>query len=189
MHKILIALAIMTSSVGSFAQADMTNPPIENKVEGSMPELKSTEYSEQKWSAGIATGVNSPKGPAASSTEYGLIIGFQPLPNLGAGIEANSTRLDNTNDVRQTNVLLRSTYIVGGDIPVLRSTFVGVGVGPLFISNRVRWAGAPLLGFDIPLSSKAHDYLSLGLEAKYLFVTNTDVPDLFASALSIKYWF
>jgi hypothetical protein len=187
MRKIILAIAILSASFASFAQ-DMYDSPSE-KTEGTFPELRSGDMSAQKWSAGVASGVNSPKGDATASAEYGLIIGFQPISAVTAGIEGNTTRLDNSNDVRQTNVLLRSTYNFGGDIPVLKSSFMGVGVGPVFISNRVRWAGTPIVGFDIPLSSKSHDYLSLGLEAKYLFITNTDVPDLFASALALKYWF
>lgn len=183
-----MALTILTGAFASYAQSDMSDST-ESRVQTTFPELKAGEGSELKWSAGVASGVNSPKGDATSSTEYGVIIGFQPIANVGAGIEANTTRLNTDNDVRQTNVLLRSAYNFGGDIPVLRSSFIGVGLGPVFISNRVRWAGAPLVGFDIPLSSKSHDYLSLGLEAKYLFITDTDVPDLFASALALKYWF
>ncbi len=189
MHKILFVFALLTCSVASMAQSYEDDSKSEAKVEGRFPELKEGEGSEMNWSAGVISGVNSPKGDATSSAEYGLIINYQPMMNVTAGIEANTTRLSTSNDVRQSNVLLRSTYNFGGDIPVIKSSFVGVGVGPVFISNRVRWAGAPLIGFDIPLSSKSHDYLSLGLEAKYLFITNTDVPDLFASALALKYWF
>lgn len=190
MYKLLLAITLLTGSFTSFAQSSsMDDSTTENKLQGTFPELRAAEVSEQRWSAGVASGVNSPKGEASSSAEYGVIIGFQPMIPIGAGIEANTTRLKNDNDVRQTNVLLRSTYNFGGDVPVLRSSFVGVGLGPVFISNKVRWTGAPLLGFDIPLDTKTHDYLSLGLEAKYLFVTNTDVPDLFAGALALKYWF
>ena len=184
MHKLILALIILTSSFASYAQEDT-----ESKTSGTFPELRAAESSELKWNAGVASGVNSPKGDATSSTEFGVIIGFQPIVHVGAGIEANTTRLNTDNDVRQTNVLLRSTYNMAGDIPIVRNSFLGVGVGPVFVTNRVRWAGAPLVGFDIPLSSKSRDYLSLGLEAKYLFITNTDVPNLFASALALKYWF
>jgi hypothetical protein len=188
MYKVLIALTLLTGAFTCYAQSDMSDTS-ESKVQTSFPESRAGEGSELRWSAGVASGINSPKGDATSSTEYGLVIGFQPMASIGAGIEANTTRLNTDNDVRQTNVLLRSAYNIGGDIPVLRSSFIGVGLGPVFVSSRVRWAGAPLVGFDIPLSSKSHDYLSLGLEAKYLFITNTDVPYLFASALALKYWF
>lgn len=184
MQKLILALIILTGSIASYAQ-DST----EGKTTGIFPELRAAESNEQKWSAGVASGISSPKGDATSSTEFGVIIGFQPIVPVSAGIEANTTRLNTDNDVRQTNVLIRSAYNFGGDIPVLRSSFVGMGLGPVFVSNRVRWAGAPLIGFDIPLSNKTRDYLSLGLEAKYLFMTNTDVPNLFASALALKYWF
>ncbi|MDO9184357.1 MAG: hypothetical protein Q7U04_18220 [Bacteriovorax sp.] len=190
MYKIVFICSMLLGSFSSFAQYESSSSSSsENKMEGTFPELKSEQTNQYKFSAGVASGVSSPTGDATSSMEYGLVLGFQPIALIGAGVEANTTRLDTANDIRQTNVLLRSTYNVGGDVPVLRSSFLGVGLGPVFVSNRVRWAGAPLVGFDIPLSSKSHDFISLGLEAKYLFVTNTDVPDLFASTLALKYWF
>ena len=188
MYKFIFALAMLTGSLSSFAQGTYDSPS-EGKVQTSMPEMKTSAASEQKWSAGLASGFNSPKGPSTSSAEYGLVVGFEPIAHMGAALEASTTHLDNANDVRQTNVLLRPTYVIGGDVPVLRNSYIGAGVGPVFVGNKVRWTGAPLVGFDIPLNSKPHDYLSLGLEAKYLFISNTDVPDLFASALSLKYWF
>lgn len=186
MKKMILLLALMTGSFAAYSQMD---EPMESRLEANMPDMGAGSLSEMKWSAGVTSGVNSPKGPSTTSAEYGLIVGFQPVSFITSGIEANTTRLDNDNDIRQTTALIRTAYNIGGDIPVLRNSFVGAGVGPVFISNKVRWAGAPLVGFDIPLNQRSNDYLSLGLEAKYLFITDTDVPDLFASALALKYWF
>lgn len=187
MNRILFALVTLMSSFASYAQYDRDTS--ESRVEGSYPELRAPAPSERRISAGLSSGVSSPNGPATSSTEYGLVVAAQPIDYMGAGIEANTTRLNSDNDIRQTNVLLRGTYTVGGDIPFVRNMYAGVGAGPVFVSNRVRWAGAPLVGFDVPLSNKSHDFLSLGLEAKYMFITNTDVPNIFASGLAVKYWF
>ena len=188
MYKVLFILALVTSSFASHAQSSMDDSSL-GKTEGTFPELKTAEATESKWSAGVSSGVNSPKGDAGSSTEFGVILGFRPIASVVGGIEANTTRLNNDNEVRQTNVLLRSTYNFGGDVPILSNSFIGAGVGPVFVSNRVRWAAAPLVGFDIPLSSKKRDFVSLGLEAKYLFISKTDVPNLFAAGVALKYWF
>lgn len=201
MYKILFAVAILAGSFTGVANADVygkfTNKITYTSDEESSSTTSTTNYSqmntgslgEQRWSAGVFSGINSPKGEQKSSAEYGVIIGFEPMAAVGAGVEASTTRLNNNNDLRQTNVLLRGSYTIGGDIPVLRSSFIGAGVGPVFVSNRVRWAGAPIVGFDIPLSSKMHEVVSLGLEAKYLFVTNSDVANIFSSTLALKYWF
>lgn len=189
MRKLLFAIVLLTGSLASFAQSNMDDSSMENRVQGKFPELKSEGGSEKKWSAGLASGVNSPTGSQASSAEYGVIVGFQPTANMSTSLSANTTRLDTSNDVRQTNILFRSAYVFGGDVPVIKNSYIGVGAGPVIVSNRIRWAGAPIVGFDIPLSSKSHDYLSLGLEAKYMFITKTDIPDLFASTLAVKYWF
>jgi hypothetical protein len=189
MNKIFLALVILTASSVGHAQPYINESNPENRVEGNLPTSRYYDMSENKWNAGITSGVNSPTGSQTSSAEFGVIIGMQPTTNVGTAIEANSTRFEKNNEVQQTNVLLRMAYTMGGDVPVLRNLFVGVGAGPVFIPERIRWAGAPLVGLDIPLSSKSRDYLSLGLEAKYIFVTSTDVPDQFASTLAVKYWF
>lgn len=189
MYKIMFAAAILSSSVASYAQWGTDDSSNESRVETTAPGTKAMETSARKWSIGVNSGINSPKGDQGSSTQYGFITGFEPNKTLGMGIEVSSTHLDDTNEVRQTNALLRTTYNFGGDTPIIRDSFIGAGAGPVFIGNRVRAAGAPLAGFDIPLNHKTSDYVSLGLEAKYLFVLNTDVPDLFSSAVAVKYWF
>ena len=88
---------------------------------------------------------------------------------------------------KRVTLLGRGTYNFGGDIPVLRSSYVGVTTGPMFVDSNVEWSVGPLVGFDIPLQQQTSNFLSLGLQAKYLYTTDTQ--DSFSAGLALKYWY
>ncbi|RPJ74733.1 MAG: hypothetical protein EHM20_10120 [Alphaproteobacteria bacterium] len=188
MHKILLLLSVIA---GSFAIGAEEPSDMGSTVTGTMPSEPEEVVATQKWNAGITSGISaSSKDEIDNSPSFGIDIGYQPNENFNAGMEAITARQDDANKYQRTTALLKGTYVLGGDIPVVKSTYIGGGAGPVFISNKVRWAGAPIVGFDVPLSSKSVDYLSLGLNAKYVFTTNNDdVPRELLSALAIKYWF
>lgn len=219
MYKYLFTLAIVTGSFASYADMrestavddskremnyeDTTSrfdsstirseetPGTDSTVTTTMPDMSREGLSAQKWHAGVLSGISaSNKNEISNSPSFGVGVGYQPTEHFGAGLEAFTARQDDANDFQRTTALMNGTYRLGGDIPVIKSSYVGAGVGPIFISNKVRWAGAPMVGFDIPLNNKPSDYLSLGLNAKYIFTTdNTDTPHELASALALNYWF
>lgn len=184
MFKVLLAVGLIVGSVSGFAQ---TREEAEDRIKGSFPELRPVEAKDQyKIHMGLTAGVNSPNGDAESSPEVGLNVGFAPYIPFGLGAEITTAELDDT-DVQRTQVLARGTYNFGGDIPVLRYSYAGVGVGPMFVSDKVEWTIAPLAGFDIPLSNKTSDFISLGLSAKYSYTTGTQ--DAFSAGAALKYWY
>ncbi len=181
MYKLLFAITILTGSINAFAE-DMSNT-----VTGTMSEEKNTKLSEQKWRAGITSGFNSPKGDIATTPEFGITTAFQPWGQVGLGLDAGTSKLDDASQAQRTTVFVNALYNVGGDIPVLRTSYLGAGGGPVFKSSKVYWGYGPVAGFDIPFNQKTHETLSLGLTAKYII--NTDTPDSLAAAAAIKYWF
>lgn len=188
MLKKLIAFALLTGSVSGFAQTlgDRMDA-VGNRMEGTFPEVRAVEdKDEYKLHMGLTAGLNDPKG-VDSSPEFGINVGFQPIVPFGLSLDASTSKLDDGSDEQRTTVLANGTYNFGGDIPVLKSSYLGVGGGPVIVDEKFEWAVAPVLGFDIPLTNKTHDYLSVGLNAKYLFVSDT--PDSFITAAAVKYWY
>lgn len=182
MLKKLFALALVTSSITGYAQT------LGNKMEGTFPEVRAVEgRDEYRLHMGLSGGVNSPEDDGNDSAEYGINVGFQPWVPFGVGAEVTTTELDDGTNDQRTSVLARGTYNFGGDIPVLKNMWLGAAGGPVIIDNRFEWAVAPTAGFDIPLSDKLHDVISLGLNAKYMFVT--DSPDGLVAAAAVKYWY
>lgn len=194
MFKSLLTITALSLSLSAFAQmSEAEKAKVENKLEGTLPESREATRDEYKVHMGLSAGVNSPNGDVESSPEFGVNVGFQPYIPFGFGGELVTSEINDTN-IQRTSLLARGTYNFGGDIPVLRSSFIGVAAGPMWINfdgdnnDEVEWSAGPLAGFDIPLKSGANsDYLSLGLQAKYLYTTDSE--DALSAGLALKYWY
>lgn len=188
MFKKVLTIAVLTSSLSAFAQmsqAEKNNA--KSRLEGSLPEPQAVESKDQyKLHMGLTAGVSSPRGDAESSPEFGINVGFQPYVPFGLGAEVITAELDDSN-IQRTSVLARGTYNFGGDIPVLRSSYLGVTAGPMFVDGKTELAVGPLAGFDIPLQNQTSNFLSLGLQAKYLWTTDTQ--DALSAGVALKYWY
>lgn len=164
-----------------------------DRVEGSFPELKKSAADEQAYSMGLTAGVNSPEGTTDDTGEAGVTLGFQPYVPFSLGLDVSTSRFNDGDDqsYKRVSALGTGAFNFGGDIPVLRHSYIGAGAGPLLLSNsnsdQLEWGFAPLAGFDIPLSQRAHDVISLGVNAKYLITTDT--PDSMIAQGVVKYWF
>ena len=180
-----LVLASLTTAYGQMSNEEKRN--MQNKMEGTLPEPKSIDSKDEyKIHMGLTAGVSSPNGAAGSSAEYGINVGFQPYVPFGVGAEVITAELDETN-IQRTSVLARGTYNFGGDIVVLKSSYIGVTTGPMFVDGDTEWSVGPLVGFDIPLQDQTANFLSLGLQAKYLYTTDTQ--DSFSAGLALKYWY
>lgn len=140
---------------------------------------------------GLKVGVASPEGSYNSAAEYGLDVGFQPYVPFGLGLgvmTSRNTSQANAQDLERTSVLARGTYNFGGTTPLIKNSWVGVAAGPVFRKDGADAAIAPIVGFDIPLREAPGSYLSLGADAKYLFIGG-DQTDAFSLNGAVKYWF
>lgn len=188
MFKTVLTIAVMASSLSAFAQmSQQEKSSAKSRLEGSLPEPQPVESKDQyKIHMGMTAGVSSPRGDAKSSPEFGINVGFQPYVPFGLGAEVITAELADTN-IQRTSILARGTYNFGGDIPVLRSSYLGVTTGPMFVDGKTEWSVGPLAGFDIPLQNQTSNFLSLGLQAKYLWTTNTQ--DAFSAGAALKFWY
>ncbi len=187
MLKKWLVLALLTSSVTGFAQTlGERMDRVGNRMEGTFPEVRAPESDEYRLHMGLSGGINNPED-LDSSAEYGINVGFQPWVPFGVAAELTTTELDNFDQDQRTTLLAKGTYNMGGDIPVLRHSWIGAGVGPTVVDDKFEWVVAPTVGFDIPLANKVHDVISLGLNAKYMFVS--DNPDSLVAAAAVKYWY
>jgi hypothetical protein len=169
--------------------AGAMNTSGDNTVTGTMGSGESLSDKYQKLHVGLLTGLDAAEGNQnGTSTELGVDIGYQPSSVWGVGVEGSTSKLDTPDeDTRRTMVLGKATARFGGDIPFVKDVYVGGAAGPVFARSKVRLGVGPLAGFDIPLTARSHDFLSLGLNAKYI-LTN-DTPDSLISAIALKYWF
>ena len=148
------------------------------------------ERSEYKVHMGASLGTSIPEGSYDTTANLGIEVGYQPYIPYGLGGELFTSQMDadEGKDTQRTALLAKGSYNFGGEAPVIRHSWVGMGAGPVY-SNSVWEVGlAPQLGFDIPLDTVEAPGLTLGANAKYL-ITSTDTADAFMLNFAVKYWF
>ena len=151
-----------------------------------------TEKSEYRPHIGVIAGVASPEGSYENAPLLGLNAGYQPyIPfSLGLLVTRSTNRIKGAgDDLERTTVLAQVAYNFGGNIDVIKNSWVGVGAGPIFRRDGTDTGIAPALGFDIPIQYEANNRnVTLGASAQYLIV-NSGASDAFNLNGVIKYWF
>lgn len=188
--KVAFFSSVVSSVVGLlFCVPSMAQKP---SAATSTTKVESEFYGLQRPHFGITAGVSTPEGNYDSSGEIGLNFGYQPYVPFGIGASISATRnepRDSRPDIERTTVLGRATYNFGGETPVIRHSWVGVAAGPVFSDDGTDFAAAPILGFDIPVSSElTGSFLSVGAEAQYLVVSN-EQPDSLGVNAVVKFWY
>jgi hypothetical protein len=146
---------------------------------------------EQKPSVGLMLGYADTEAGRTSSFGYGLEYAVQPYIPFGAAVELSGYSADGTDtqpSITRTKLLFKGNYNFGGDVAVIKDSYVGVGIGPVWDNilgrSQIDFGIAPQVGFDIPLNPN----YTLGANANYLFVGGAK-PDAFALNGVAKYWF
>ncbi len=160
---------------------------MENVVTTSAESKPTLSGSKLKWNMAITSGFNSPTGPIGASADFGVYAGFHPAAQLKTGLDISTTKLDDASRFQRTTVLAEAAYTFGTVSNNFYNFYVGVGGGPVLSTLPTEWSVAPVVGFDIPMSSRSSDFISLGANAKYFL--NTNAPESISSSLAVKYWF
>jgi hypothetical protein len=185
-NKIALFSALAGSLICSFSMAQRPT------AETSTTRMESDYYGLQRPHIGVTAGVSTPEGNYDSAGEIGMNFGYQPFVPLGLGASISTVRnapRDNRQDIERTAVLGRGTYNFGGSNLLIKHSWMGFGLGPVFSDDGTDFAAAPIIGFDIPVNQDlAKSYFSLGAEAKYLVVSNNQ-PDNFTLNGAIKFWY
>lgn len=144
----------------------------------------------QKPHFGLMAGAVDPEGSMKATANAAIDVGYQPYIPFGVGLNlANMTSTNGEGEnLTQTTLLGRGTYNFGGTIPVIRDSYVGLGVGPAFMGDGTKLASAPIVGFDIALTQAERGNLSLGANVSYL-ITEGSSPDAGIVNGVVKYWF
>lgn len=187
MMKFAFAIFCLVGCLTSFA-ADEAQTEVKTPT---FPIPKPVEAKENyRFHVGILPGINMAEGTRGPTPELGFDIGYQPFIPYGVGLELSTSKFDgaDTEMNRRTTLLAKTSYNFGGDLPVIKYSYVGVAAGPVFLNDGTEMGFAPLMGFDVPLGADIHELFSLGFYAKYLFVTSKD-PDSLITSAAIKFWY
>lgn len=182
MKRMLLIAAIFALP---FAHGQSSVFPAPERAEG---------RAETKPTIGVFTGVAGAEGADQEAWEYGVEAAFQPVIPFSLALELSGfTKPSDGPDaaLTRTRLLGKALYNMGGTIPVIRHSWVGAGLGPVYdnIRNDQDWnlGFLPTAGFDIPIGA-IEDRLSLGAHVAYLIVTGDNPNSLSANGV-LKYWF
>ena len=180
------AIAGLLTALTFSAQAQETQT-----TSSTFPKPTQTDYNTQAPHVGLLAGTTSPDGSYASTGSLGFDAGFQPYIPFGVGAEvaySNSNGEGNNEDLERTQVLAKASYNFGGNVTLIKHSYIGLGAGVVFEDEDVDLVSVPMIGFDIPLKQATADYVSLGANARYALVEGS-APDAFAINAAVKYWY
>jgi hypothetical protein len=184
-------LAFASVSFLSFAAHSAANS---GTTSGTLPSLQKSTRSELRPHVGIQIGHADSGSTYGGATSYGLEVGYQPYIPLAAALELQNFSNDGTgNKLDRTSLMAKGTYNFGGTIPIIRNSFVGAALGPVFDTagtDSTNVGAKVLAGLDFPLTASGltqEKSFSLGATAQYLAVLRAD--DSFIVNAQLKYWF
>ena len=183
-YSMALVLCVLSVFVGTYAIGQTSQATLENK--NAFSNLDRPHF-------GVTLGVSEPEGSYDSSGELGINFGYQVFVPIGIGASVSTVRNlpqdDRGPDIERTTFLARGTFNFGGELPVIRHSWFGLAMGPVFSDDGTDFALAPIAGFDIPINQvESKNYISLGIDAQYLIVNN-DQPDSLNVSGAVKYWF
>lgn len=178
--KHLLALSLFLTS-GQLVSAQETGVSAVKK-----PQEFSSRYQPH---VGLLAGVTDPEGDRDSSGELGVEVGFKANSVMDIGAEFSNSKIDNgAKDLTRNTLLLKAHYNVESDMVILKDSYLGLGAGAIFKSNETVAVAAPLIGFDIPVTSGNSNYMTLGAAARYAFIAEGEI-DTFTLSGAVKYWY
>lgn len=192
---LVIAVAFLFYLYPYSAHAQMNDEKTNSVLVEQRPVEAKSEY---KPHVGLLAGLATPEGNYQSSAEYGITLGYQPYIPFGLGIELSSARSDvdggsDAFDLQRTKLLVQATYNFGGNVPIIKQSYVGLAAGPMLESiggsdDNLELGVMPTLGFDYPFALDNGKDVSAGLNARYL-VSSSGQPNTFSLNAMAKYWF
>jgi hypothetical protein len=182
-----LALILALSPLSSLHAADETGL---SKI--TPPTRPVANAAEMKPSIAVFGGIADTQAHRRNGTNYGVEYGWQPYLPYGAAIELSGYVSDHKGiepTLTRTRLFGKANYNFGGTIPVIKDSYVGLGLGPVWDNfnhhSDIEFGIAPQIGFDLPVTGTP---LTLGLNANYMFVGGAK-PDVFALNGMAKYWF
>jgi len=193
--KIGICLIVSTLfSFQVFAQATENNVAEENVINNALEEVAQlNETGLYKPHLALMGGVSDPiENGYYVSDMMAIELGYQVMVPYGFGFEISTQEFKNDDKptISQTQFFLKNSYHFAGETPVIKHSYIGLGLGLVYEDERettVYGAIMPNVGFDIPLEGD-YENLSLGANARYTASASNRVDNFNLSGV-VKFWY
>lgn len=161
-----------------------------------IPEVREVHSeSELKPHFGVMAGVGDPDGSQNVGGNYAVELAYQPVIPFSLGLHFAISNFQNSSDsdkLVRNSLLIKGGYNFGGNLPVIRYSYLAVNAGMIWEDTRsndgLAFGAMPNAGFDIPVLAMEDGKLSLGVNVAYLLVTSGN-PDTFSANGVVKYWY
>ena len=170
--------------------------PLVTLAEDATPEVRAVNsHSELKPHFSFSAGAGEPSGERELSPNYAIGIGFQPI--IPISIKAQYNYADYSEDsgrgrLLRNSLLLDLAYNFGGNIPLIKYSYVGFGIGAVFqdtdTDDDLLLGLKPQMGFDYPVEDILDAPFSLGANVAMTFVSSNSPDELNVSGV-VKYWY
>lgn len=188
---ILVSVSASASTLSAIASTGDAHSEEVHRSEA-FPEKRSVgAVSEYQPHIGIMAGTVSSNNADSTYSEMGFDFGYQPYIPFGLGFEATGSKFEDTDgEIRsKTNLILKGSYNFGGDVFLIKNSFVGLAADSIILRENSDFCYGPLLGFDIPVTEDtSRSHITIGANAKYLFTDDTPTEGLAVNG-AVKYWF
>ncbi|MDZ4084462.1 MAG: hypothetical protein U1E10_16075 [Bdellovibrionales bacterium] len=183
-----VSAPLLASSQFAHAQSDSETQSVMDRDE------LVRRVGQGKPSVGVMLGMANAEGAFESGLNYGIEASFQFSVPYSAILELSGYSADRSTSepgLTRTKLLGKVMYNFAGTTPVIRYSYAGVGLGPIYdnVGDEKKWnvGLAPQIGFDIPLGDPASNF-SLGANLAILLVSG-GAPSSTSAAGVAKYWF
>ena len=192
-NRSLLALAAATMTFAPVAFAG-TLKNIKTELTNSIPPVVKAEPDQTKPSLGFWGGYAQTES-RRDATVFGADYTYQPVIPFSVGGEVLGMVIHRGNragTLTRTMLMAKANYNFGGDILILKNTYLGLALGPVFDNETetldVSLGIQPNLGMDFMLPSWFTNW-SLGVNFGYTFMTLTTADSSFTANGVLKYWF
>ena len=188
LNKKIAILILALAPVMTFAAANETGKS--ETIPTARPVESKSEYQPHM---GLLLGVADINNDYNNAAEYGLDFGYQPYVPFGLGAEVTYFKSDSSvggPDLERTQVIAKGSYNFGGTTPIIRHSYIGLGVGAAIDESETKLVSVPMIGFDIPVARESGEEknFSLGAQLRHSLVEGS-APDSTALNGTMKYWF
>ncbi len=178
--------ALMFGTTLVFGATAMSQDTTDNTLTTPRAVAETSEYEPH---IGFQAGSNTPEGSNRTGGEIGFDIGYQVYIPYSIGLMYSHTTFENANydNEQRDELMAKGTYNFGGDIPVIRNSYIGLAAGASSNDGVNSLMAAPLLGFDIKVGEVRDTGISLGALAKYIIYEGDNADSTTLSGV-LKFW-
>lgn len=188
---LLFSALLAMGSTGVYAQENTEN---NNVLENAIEDIKDlNDTGLYKPHLALMVGASAPVENGYDAAAFTSVeAGYQIAVPYGIGLEIATLEFegDDKDDLSQVQLFVKGSYHFGGDTPIIKHSYVGLGLGTVYenrSSENFYGAIMPNIGFDHPFKI-GEEQISAGVNLRYTATASNEADNYGLNGV-VKYWF